>query len=196
MSTARDLILEIKRRLGGVNTPVPDETDVLAYLNGALAAIWNYGARLNSPVLYVSKLLSSASGSVTVAGGIQRIKSVRDHETGTLIPSVPLDYAVAMSSSTGGGRVYVRKPTGIDVYPLNMAITADAVYMPFYARLAHREDESPFPAELDNDVIALAAAMIKGAEPDMVMAQRQYGNALSRYFRPGGPDTVVCRGPW
>ena len=49
MSTARDLLLEIKRQMGKVNAAEPEETDVLAFLNRALEGIWNYGARLNSP---------------------------------------------------------------------------------------------------------------------------------------------------
>lgn len=197
MSTARELLLEIKRMAGGVNAPKPDETDALACLNRALAAVWGYGARLNSPVLYKHQLFMSETGSISVSDGVMRVKSVREHSTGNVIPEVPLDYAKAMESRLdANNRRFVATPAQIDVYPLPLPISADVVYMPYFTRLTERTEPSPFSPELDNAVIAMTMAIMQGGNTDAVFAQQQYGNAVSRYFRPGGVDAVICRGPW
>ena len=174
MSTARDLLLEIKRQLGKVNAVEPDETDVFAFLNRALAGIWNYGARLNSPVLLKHEVFTSESGTVNIPGGAMRVQSVREHGRGAMLPNATLDYAAA-----SGRRCYVAYPDRIEVYPLNEPAVVDVVYLPSFSRLMDRADELPFPPEMDNAVIALAVGIMSG-----------------RYFRPSGAGCVTCCGPW
>jgi|GEM_PF-2469689 len=197
MSTARDLLLEIKRQIGDVNASVPNETDLLAFLNRALGGLWNYGARLNSPVLYKYELFTSENGSIPIPGGIMRVKSVADHDTGCRILAVPLDYAVAMSGRMDEkNRRYVLSPTKIDIYPLNIPILADVIYMPYFTRLTSRDANLPFPPELDNAILNMTVGLISGKDTDMIMASAPYGNAVSRFFRGRGCNAIVGHGPW
>lgn len=196
MSTARDLLLEIKRQMGKVNAAEPEETDVFAFLNRALEGIWNYGARLNSPVLFRHEVFTSPDGgTVQIPGGAMKVRSVRDCDSGLLLPSVTLDYAEAAPLASGR-RCYVAYPARVDIYPLDMPVTAEITYLPFFSRIKDRADELPFSPELDNSVVALVVGMMGGAEPDEQLSRVRYGNAVSRYFRPRGADCVVCRGPW
>lgn len=197
MSTARELLLEIKRQTGSSNVPVPDETDSLAFLNRALSGLWNYGARLNSPVLYKDARFTSATGSVAVSDGIMRIKNVRDHgDSGTQFFELPLDRAAAFTSTDNRLRAYVVYPARIDVFPLSVATDIDMVYMPVFTRLTSRSDISPFSAELDDVTVEMAIKLMSGASAEEVLAVKQYGNSVSRFFRGRGPNAPSGCGPW
>ena len=93
-------------------------------------------------------------------------------------------------------RLYVPANAEIDVYPLDIAISADVVYMPGFIKLADRDAALPFPSELDNAVIAMTLAQIAGKDVDFMMANAPYGNAVSRFFRGRGISAMCGRGPW
>lgn len=177
-----------------VNAAEPEETDVLAFLNRALEGIWNYGARLNSPVLLKHEVFASDSGTVKIPGGAMKVMSVHEHSSGDLIPRASHSYATTVSEN--GCRCCVAHFDQVDIYPLSEPVVADIVYIPSFAKLKERTDELPFSPELDNAIIAMVVGMMGGAEADELMSRARYGNAVSRYFRPSGPDAVICRGPW
>ena len=195
----RSLLLEIKRQAGDVNSPAPGETDLLAFLNRAIESIWNYGARMNSPVLYKKETFSSVDGTILVPSGIMRLKDVFESTSGNRIPAITLQRALEIGSRlTALSRRYVEYPAKIEVYPLTEPISADIVYIPYYSRIEDndRGEEIAFSPELDNSIIAMTLGLIAGTPPDANMAQARFGNAVSRYFRPRGANTLVGRGPW
>ena len=79
MSDARGILYEVKRRLGDVNAPVPDESDIMSYLNSALRGIWNYAIELDSPRIEAHELATcDSTGVVTLTQRPVRVTRVID----------------------------------------------------------------------------------------------------------------------
>lgn len=201
-STARILLLEMRRRLGDVNESAFDETDMLALLNRALRGIWNYGAYRKAPHLQRTCRVSSVSGdSFPLDGGAMKVLSVYDHGSGhPLFPATPQE---AMAVADQGGsipRVFVATPTGIDLIPARDAgADLSVCYIPEFTPLKSRDGEMPFPSSLDAAIVewALFLASDKGqSTSDFEPALSPVPGSLSAFFRGIGPRLVTGTPPW
>lgn len=201
-STARNLLLEIRRRLGDVNESAFDETDMLALLNRALRGIWNYGAYRKAPYLQRTCRVSSVSGdSFALDGGALNVLSVYDHGSGRPLFSATPQEAMAVAVQGGSiPRVFVATPTAIDLFPeRNAGADLSVCYIPEFTPLKSRDDEMPFPSSLDAVIVewALFLASDKGqSTSDFEPALSPVPGSLSAFFRGIGPRLVTGTPPW
>lgn len=203
MSSARDIILEVKRRVGGVNAPAPDEMDIMAYLNSALRGIWNYAIELDSPRIEISELAEcGGDGAVVLKKRPVKISCVYDiaarRQLYRAAPRevIPMPYegmwgwretldgiTVLMSPGYAGGAVTV-------------------AYYPEFVPLKQRDDELPFASVIDGVVVAWTAGLINengnatvgGA--DMLKAVGVPISSLVQYFEGHADEHFRGEGPW
>lgn len=203
MSSARDIILEVKRRVGGVNAPAPDEMDIMAYLNSALRGIWNYAIELDSPRIEISEL-AECGGDGTVVLNKRPVKISCVYDIAARRPLyraaprevIPMPYegmwgwretldgiTVLMSPGYAGGAVTV-------------------AYYPEFVPLKQRDDELPFASVIDGVVVAWTAGLINengnatvgGA--DMLKAVGVPISSLVQYFEGHADEHFRGEGPW
>lgn len=203
--SAGSLILEVKRRLGDVNMPVPDETDVLAYLNSALRGIWNYGIELGSPRLEaVEYVTAAADGTAALSKAPVKVTRVVDLDKRRDLPRYTPRAAAgrALTESYQGMWGFCEAPSGVRVF-----MSADCgggclsvAYFPEFAPLASREDLLPFGSSLDDVVAAWAVKLIvngtKMSYADMANVLGAPINSLVQYFEGQAEECFVGRGPW
>ncbi len=200
MSTARSVMLEIKRRLGDVNASVPGETDLLAFLNRALRGMWNYGTNLKSPSIQKTIHLTEATGnSVIVDEGVGALLAVRDNTLGRFLPQTDLTDALDRDIR-GGDRRYVATGNVIELFPSDTnGVDLTLVYIPEFLPMEDRDDFLPFPSLLD-DVIAewVVALLTKKTSTvsDVEPALIQHRNTLNEYFRGLSRRLPTGRCPW
>lgn len=204
MVTARAVLIEVKRRLGDVNTPYPDELDALAYLNRALLGIYNYGVHLNSPMLkQVLEASSDDDGIVTVSDGIVRVYLVvlRDSAR-VLLPYEGMADIMGNLSPEADPRWYKAYADKIQIIPSPGKSRDIAMeYIPELAPIADRDDELPVSRTLENVLVDWTVALIK--DKQMTVSDIEFAaflgvaNTLSNYYR--GREVgrrIVGRGPW
>jgi len=200
MSTARSILLEIKRRLGDVNAAVPGETDLMAALNRALRGIWNHGARLRSQRLRKNERFTSAvDNTVEIDDGALHILGVYDHETGRRIFPLRSSSAFLRAAVEGLETGFVMSGRSITVYPDTGNIDVTVCYIPEFTPLTDRGDDLPFPPMLDDITVEWTVALLRGKRDsvsDVEPALLPHGNTLSDYFRGPIPRMPTGRGPW
>ena len=187
MSTARSVMLEIKRRLGDVNASVPGETDLLAFLNRALRGMWNYGTNLKSPSIQKTIHLTEATGnSVIVDEGVGALLAVRDNTLGRFLPQTDLTDALDRDIR-GGDRRYVATGNIIELFPSDTdGVDVTIVYIPEFIPLEDRDSELPFPTRLDDIVVEWVIALLttkNQSVSDVEPALVQHRATLNEYFR-------------
>lgn len=195
MSTARDIILEIKRRISHTGTPEPDEVDLLAYVNSVLLAFWNYACREKSVKITKIEHFTSDSGTVPVEDGIMVCLSVKDNSSGRYLrPAVPAD-AFGRQEATPEDRVYLAEDYQLRIFPEEIPADIDAAYIPMFTKITDRSQEMPFSPALDNYIISFAIRMlINGEDPEIMLAglSMSGNNPMSKYFR----RKICGQGPW
>lgn len=203
MTTARAILLEVKRRLGDTNIAYPDEADALAFLNRALLGIYNYAIYKSSPrIRKVAEVTTNATGSATVADGLAKVFGVADKEKSRILS--PLDGIADVLSAVQAGDVspyYTATDNAISVYPAaTQAKTLILDYVPVFVKLAKRSDEVLFCPELENVIIEWTIGLIAGKQQtvnDIEFANLNgYANTLSSYFRGKTTKGLVGCGPW
>lgn len=203
MSSARDIILEVKRRVGGVNAPVPDETDIMAFLNAALRGIWNYAIELDSPRIETSETAEfGPDGVVTLKKRPVRVSRVYDTAARRRLyraaprEIVPMSYEGLWAWSETLDGIAVR------MSPEYPGGTVTVSYYPEFVPLRGRDEEMPFASVIDNVVVAWTAALItEGGKAtvggaDMLKAVGVPVSSLVQYFEGHAEEHYVGEGPW
>lgn len=203
---ARDVLLEIKRRLGDTNSPFPDEADALAFLNRALLAINNYGLYRHSERLKVIETKQSGTGgSVAITDGISSISNVI-HKSSE-VPLFRINNAtdlMAISDSNPAPQGYTLSKTNdsITIVPAPTAGTEFVIeYIPQFKKLTKRTDAVPFCPELETVISDWTCALIAGKQSSVsdidFAANQGYANTLGNYFRSVDRRTeLIGHGPW
>lgn len=206
---ASEAILELKRRMGDVNMPVPDEVDALAYLNAALRAAWGYGVEAESPRLARTEFIvvAAESESAEFSKPAASIRQVCDYAGNRLCRMSPAaaaiwkaqhDSVINSPAEIGG---YCESLSGITViksddYP---AVTLCVVYFPEYTPI-ELSDVVPFPGYLMDAVISLAIRLCKeGAAPAVNSSAYMLDSPISafvKYFEGRSADDYICEGVW
>ncbi|WP_278549557.1 hypothetical protein [Cloacibacillus evryensis] len=203
MSAVREIVLEVKRRLGDVNTPVPSEVDVVAAMNRVLLGLFNYGVLVRADVLQKSTVFTiNADSRADFPDGAAAVLAAVDCGSGRELVAVsPLEGARMNALNYGGAYGYLADGRGVTVYPLGSSATEVlAVYIPAFKRVTARSDETPFCPALENAVIEGTVRLLRGevqsiADTEFV-ASMPFGNMVMQYFR-GIAHTDICgRAPW
>ena len=114
---ASSILLEVKRRLGDVNAVVPEETDVLAYLNYALRGIWNYAIEIDSPRIEMTETQTcDATGFVGLSKNPVKITGVMDIDRNVSLPEISPRRAATVDTGYDGIWGYSPTLNGIQVY--------------------------------------------------------------------------------
>lgn len=206
MSTmAGRIVLEIKRRLGDVNLPVPDETDVFAYLNSALRGIWNYGVELGSPRLELSEVVSvGADGEVFLSKPPVRVTRVIDRDRRRDLPRYTPRGAAGRSLSEGDQGIwgFCETLTGVKFFMSagcgggNVSVS----YFPEFTTLDSRDSALPFASSLDDVVVAWTVKLIENGRrmdfADMANVLGAPVNSLVQYFEGQAEECWTGEGPW
>jgi hypothetical protein len=203
MSSARDIILEVKRRVGGVNAPAPDETDIMAYLNSALRGIWNYAIELDSPRIEISELAEcGGDGAVVLKKRPVKISCVYDIVARrSLYRAAPREVLTMPYEGMWGWRetldgIFVLMSPGYAGGAVTIA------YYPEFTPLKQRDEELPFASVIDSVVVAWTAGLINengnatvgGA--DMLKAVGVPVSSLVQYFEGHADEHFRGEGPW
>lgn len=202
MSIARGIIHEIKRRLGDVNATVPDESDIIAYLNSALRGIWNYAVELDSPRIEIQENAScDETGKVTLSLKPIRVTQVIDKKSGKILPEqTPRTYNVV--SYYNGMLGYYVTLGGIQVLQGGNELGGELIvsYYPDFTPLEATGDELPFASALDDVVIAWTIKLITSGKSmsvaDMGHAGLEFMNSLAHYFETWADERRIGQGPW
>lgn len=207
LTRADRIILEVKRRLGGVNLPVPDEIDILAYLNGALRGMWNYGAEVNSPLIEDIEFLDvGESGEVTLRKPPIKVSRVvgyvGDADGGRDLPVVMPHSAARPHRTHSGMWGYSIRPLGIKVYmsPDCVGGSVCVSYFPEFMPLEGSEDYMPFGSSLDEVAVLWTVRQIVDGKnmnyADMACALGSPLNSLVQYFESKADECWTGMGPW
>lgn len=203
MSSAREIILEVKRRVGGVNAPVPDETDIFAFLNSALRGIWNYAAELDSPrVETAERVTVETDGAVVLSKRPIRVTRVYDENAKRNLYRIAPREIVPMPYE--GMWAWRETPDGIVVLMSNgyNGGSVTVSYFPEFTPLQSRDEELPFASVLDNIVVAWTAALITDGTnatvggADMLKAVGLPVSSLVQYFEGHADEHFRGEGPW
>ena len=207
---ASEAVLEIKRRLGDVNLPVPDEVDCMSYLNAALRAIWNYGIELESPRLELTETASVASGinDIVFSKGAVRIAGVYNCSNGDRIncisPRAGAQWLAREASHSPDGKDYCgyyETLDGISIVKTDAcpALSLTISYFPEYTPISI-SSLLPFPDHLIDVAMAMTIKLIKeGASPlanNMTYLLDGPVTTLRQYFEARSEDSYVGRGAW
>lgn len=206
MTTARDILLEVKRRLGDTNAPYPDEADALAYLNRALLGVYNYGAYKNSDRLrVVGEFASGENGAVVIHDGVSVVNGAICKDTSRVLSFYKnlVDY-MAIDAWGDGPIAYavLANGTGIKLYPVPpKPVTVVVDYIPQFSKVKKRNDAVPFCPQLENVICDWTCGLIlgrQGSVSDLEFAVSQgFANTLGQYFRGPAAHSVNCgQGPW
>lgn len=197
MSTCRDIILEVKRRLGDVNAPVPGETDLMAFLNMALRAVWNYGAMLNSSRL-MRKIERAGPGPIVELGAApMKVIAVLDKASNRKLYPINDPYGGAQLDDQRAGR-YLLSGDEIQLLPEDKYEDHDVqiLLIPQFEKISERSDEIPFPFLLDQYVIEFTILAIGGQLGHAALLEAvSTGNPMTDYFR-GGSRIISGTPPW
>lgn len=202
MSDARGILYEVKRRLGDVNAPVPDESDMLAYLNSALRGIWNYAIELDSPRIEISENITcNSTGVVELTTKPVRITRVIDMGANREIYEVT-PRSTGLIAYYSGIWGYYTTLDGIQILQGadNDGGELQISYYPDFTPLVSREEELPFASVLDDVVIAWTVRLITTGRSmsvaDMGYAGTEFMNSLAHYFEGRSEDNRRGSGPW
>lgn len=204
MTTARAILLEVKRQLGDTNTPYPNEVDALAFLNRALLGIYNYGIyKASSMVRKISDFTTDASGEATVGDGLAKIFGVAIKDENRIID--PLDGIADVLAANQVDKItpwYTSTGNKINLYPADRGVKTITVdYAPSFVKLPNRSAEVPWCPELESVIMSWSLGLIQGKQQgisDIEFATvNGFGNTLSQYFRGRsyGNGLIGC-GPW
>lgn len=206
MTTARDVLLEVKRRLGDTNTPTPNEADALAFLNRTLLGIYNYGIyRQSDRLKKVEEFQSGEDGVVAIPDKIWAIFGAACKDNSKILSHYRnlMDY-FAVDGCNCGPVAYAIGPTQewIKLYPApEEPVTVVIEYIPELKKLRKRSDEVPFTPDLENIIVDWTCGVILGRQGSMsdyeYATAQGYGNTLGQYFRGIDKHTeLVGHGPW
>ncbi len=203
MSSAREIILEVKRRVGGVNAPMPDETDISAFLNSALRGIWNYAVELDSPRLETAETAEvEKNGAVVLSKRPIKVSRVYDESANRYLSRIAPRETVNMPYE--GMWAWRETLDGIDIL-MSKEYRGGSVtvsYFPEFTSLKSRDDELPFSSAIDNVVVAWTAALItEGTNAtvggaDMLKAVGLPVSSLVQYFEGRADEHFRGEGPW
>lgn len=206
MTTARDVLLEVKRRLGDTNTPTPNEADALAFLNRALLGIYNYGIyRQSDRLKKVEEFQSGENGVVVIPDKVWALFGVGCKDNSKILAHYQnlMDY-FALDERNEGPAAYAIGPTQewIKLYPApKEPVTVVIEYIPELKKLTKRSEDVPFTPDLENIVVDWTCGLILGKQSSMsdyeYATSHGYANTLGQYFR--GVDKrreIVGHGPW
>ena len=206
MTTARDVLLEVKRRLGDTNTPTPNEADALAFLNRALLGIYNYGIyRQSDRLKKVDEFRSHRGGIVRIPDKVWAIFGVVCEDNRKILSHYKnlIDY-FSVDTCSGGPVAYAIDPKQewIKLYPTpEKPVTVVVEYIPSFRKLRKRSDDVPFTPDLENIIVDWTCGVILGKQGSMsdyeYATAQGYGNTLGQYFRGIDKRTeLVGHGPW
>lgn len=206
MSTAREIILEVKRKLGNVNAAVPDETDILAHLNSALRGIWNYAIEIDSPRLETTEnYICDTTGDITLSFKPVKMSSVINMTRHRIVERyAPRGAALLRVTAYASGVMgYQETLTGIHLIYTGTYTGGDTIrvtYYPEYTPLADRDSDLPFASSINNVVIAWTVRQILEGQnamtADMANAMQVPSNSLVQYFEGHADEHYLGNGPW
>lgn len=203
MSSARKILLEVKRRLGDVNAVVPDETDLLAYLNSALRGIWNYAVEIESPRIEMTESATcGAAGSVELEHKPIRVASVLDTGNNRLLMEMtPRSAAIAEAREHKGMFGYSVCLDGIQIYQSADSVGGNlkVAYFPEYEDLETRDEDLPFASSIDDVVIAWTVKLITDGRSVSVSDMSNaavLASSLVQYFEGHSEENYCGCGPW
>ena len=199
---ASSILLEVKRRLGDVNAVVPEETDVLAYLNYALRGIWNYAIEIDSPRIEMTETQTcDATGFVGLSKNPVKITGVMDIDRNVSLPEISPRRAATVDTGYDGIWGYSPTLNGIQVYK-NQNCTGGALkitYYPEFEELNSRTDALPFASTIDNIVVAWTVRLITEGRnmslTDLINVADPV-SSLTRYFEGRAEEHYVGNCPW
>lgn len=197
------IILEVKRKIGGVNSATPNETDIMAFLNMALRGIWNYGVQLDSPRLEINEdKICGATGIITLAKPPIKVTRVFDIDNTRDISRYAPRGASGFMGVTGRGMWgFCDTITGIDILQSSDSTGGNVrvTYFPEYASIK-RADPLPFDSTIDSIVAAWTIRLIKEKDnpvSDMSNAVQMIGaNSLVMYFEGQAEENYIGVCPW
>lgn len=202
MSDARGILLEVKRRLGDVNAPVPDESDIMVYLNSALRGIWNYAIELDSPRIETQELVAcDNTGVVELTQRPVRVTRVVDLGANRELPEFT-PRSTGLVNYYGGMWGYYSTLDGIQILQGDSGEGGNlrVSYYPEFTPLADRDADLPFSSIIDDVVIAWTVRLITTGRSmsvaDMGYAGAEFMNSLIHYFEGRTEDNRIGRGPW
>lgn len=202
MSVAREVILEIKRRLGDVNASIPDEADIMAYLNSALRGIWNYAVELDSPRIESHEVVTcDDTGAVELRVKPIRVTKVMDKTRNRILPEMTARDSGKIDYYNGMWGFFVTLK-GIQILQggNDLGGILGVSYYPDYESLKSRDEEMPFASALDDVVIAWTVKLITSGKAmsvaDMEFAGMEFMSSLAHYFETWAEDRRTCVGPW
>ena len=204
MSSARGIILEIKRRLGDVNASVPDETDILAYLNSALRGIWNYAIEIDSPRVETSeRVVTDAAGVVRLLYRPVRVTKVVDTDNRRELPKVSPRGAAELETWANyrGMYAYYDTLTGVQIIQSDDSEGGNLriAYYPEYQLLVDSDTELPFASVIDDVVAAWTVNLITTGRSLTTSDMGGAGVPLSslvEYLEGHSPEHYIGYGPW
>jgi len=204
MTTARAILLEVKRRLGDTNTPYPDEVDALAFLNRALLGIYNYGVYMNSSLLRkISEYSTNSTGVATIPDGIAKVFGVANKDKGQILaPMYELIDMMSIQNVTEASPWYRADDGTITLQPATVSpVTLLVDYIPAFSKLANRSSDIPFSDSIFNVIVDWVVLLIQGKQgssSDIEFAVSSgYANTLSQYFRGKQSSRMITgQGPW
>lgn len=202
MSDARGILYEVKRRLGDVNAPVPDESDIMSYLNSALRGIWNYAIELDSPRIEAHDLATcDSTGVVTLTQRPVRVTRVIDLTRSRELPEFT-PRSTGLINYYGGMWGYYTTLDGIQILQGDGGEggSLSISYYPEYTPLTERDEVLPFSSIIDDIVIAWTVRLITAGRSvsvaDMGYAGTEFMNSLAHYFEGRSEDNRRGSGPW
>ena len=204
MSSARGIILEIKRRLGDVNASVPDETDILAYLNSALRGMWNYAIEIDSPRVEISESVTvDATGVVQLLYRPVRVTKVLNTDNRRELPKVSPRGASDLETwaKYRGMFAYYDTLAGLQIIQSSDSTGGHirVSYYPEYQPLTSRESELPFASVLDDVVTAWTVNLITTGRSLTTSDMGSAGVLLSsliEYLEGHSSEHYRGYGPW
>ena len=206
--TVKDCILEIKRRtpIGNTKQPVPDELDILAFINRVLNTIHNYGVYQRSPkLLQDDTLYTDKNGVIETTKVIQQIKDIyiKKDKLTQLVPFYSVDYETILNTEEPLAYKITGTYTGSEMKIVanpGEGATIHIVYYPVFEPLTERSETLPYSPELFNVIVDYTMALMTGSNKsvdDIDMIPKNCVGVISQYFRDiDGRDKIVAEGPW
>ena len=205
MSSAREIILEVKRRLGDVNVTFPDEVDSMAYLNNALRGIWNYSIELDSPRIEISELAEcGGDGAVVLNKRPVKVSCVYDIAARRPLYRIAPREVIPMPYEGMWGWRETLNGIMILMSPGYAGGAVTVAYYPEFTPLKQRDEDLPFASAIDSVVVAWVIELIRDGQnknvsvggADMLKAVGVPVSSLVQYFEGHADEHFRGHGPW
>lgn len=205
MSSAREIILEVKRRLGDVNVTFPDEVDSMAYLNNALRGIWNYAIELDSPRIEISELAEcGGDGAVVLKKRPVKVSCVYDIAARRPLYRIAPREVIPMPYEGMWGWRETLNGITILMSPGYAGGAVTVAYYPEFTPLKQRDEDLPFASAIDSVVVAWVIELIRDGQnknvsvggADMLKAVGVPVSSLVQYFEGHADEHFRGHGPW